>query len=86
MRTLVSTILVGISIAASPAFAQQHPWVPSDVYTGKVQNGYSFARTYGRMRAGDIVVPAARPAAKATDSLYDACSSSHAVFTCPGTF
>ena len=86
MRTLVSTVLVGICIAASPALAQQHPWVPGDVYTGKVQNGYSFARTYGRMRAGDIVVPAARPAAKAPDSLYDACGSSHAVFSCPGTF
>ena len=37
MRTLLSTVVVGIAIAASPALAQQHPWVPSYIYTGSVQ-------------------------------------------------
>jgi len=86
MRTLVSTFLVGICLAASPALAQQHPWVSSDVYTGRLTTGDSVARTYGRVFKGDIVVPAAKPAAKAIDELYDdACHSGHAVFSCPGT-
>jgi len=86
MRALVSTLLVGICIAASPALAQQHPWVSSNVYTGTVAAGDSLARTYGRVQKGDIVVPATRPAAKAAaDDLYgEACHSSHAVFSCPG--
>jgi len=86
MRTLISTALVGICLAASPALAQQHPWVGSDVYKGIVQNNDSVARAYGRVHKGDIVDPA-RPAAKtATDPLYDdACHSSHSVFSCPGT-
>jgi hypothetical protein len=33
MRTLVSTFLVGISLVAGPAMAQQNPWVASCVYT-----------------------------------------------------
>jgi len=87
MRILVSTFVVGICLAGSPALAQQHPWVSSDVYTGSLLNGDSMARTYGRAHRGDIVDPAARPAAKATtDELYDdACHSSHPVFACPGT-
>jgi hypothetical protein len=31
MRTLISTILVGATLVAGPALAQQHPWVPSGV-------------------------------------------------------
>jgi len=87
MRTLVTTFLVGICLAASPALAQQHPWVPSDVYTGSVQSGDWYARAYGRVHRGDSVAPAVRPGGKAaTDELYDdACHSGHAVFSCPGT-
>ena len=29
MRALVSAILVGATLVAGPAVAQQHPWVPS---------------------------------------------------------
>jgi hypothetical protein len=40
MRTLVSTILVGATLVAGPALAQQHPWVPSGVNaaTGSLSN------------------------------------------------
>jgi hypothetical protein len=41
MRTLVGTMLVGATLVASPALAQQHPWVPSGVnaITGSLPNG-----------------------------------------------
>jgi hypothetical protein len=41
MRTLVSTILVGVSLIAGPAFAQQNPWVPSGMNApvGSLPNG-----------------------------------------------
>ena len=41
MRTVVSTILVGATLVAGPALAQQHPWVPSGVNapTGSLPNG-----------------------------------------------
>jgi len=53
MRTLVSTFLVGISLAAvaAPALAQQHPWVPSDVYAGTVGYGQASQRHYQGLRA-----------------------------------
>ena len=39
MRTFViAPVVVGVLFAGA-ANAQQHPWVPSDVYTGKVYNG-----------------------------------------------
>lgn len=34
MRTLLSTVVVGVTLVAAPAFAQQHPWVASCVYAG----------------------------------------------------
>ena len=40
MRTLVSTALVGLTLVASPALAQQHPWVPSgEQSVGSLPNG-----------------------------------------------
>jgi hypothetical protein len=41
MRTLLSTILVGVGLLATPALAQQNPWVPSGVTEpiGKLPNG-----------------------------------------------
>jgi len=39
MRTFViATALVGAVLFTGAANAQQHPWVPSDVYTGKLYN------------------------------------------------
>jgi hypothetical protein len=58
MRTLVSTLLVGVCLVGSPALAQQHPWVPSCVYAGScmfpgnVRNGDLPARAYGHVRTG----------------------------------
>jgi hypothetical protein len=58
MRTLVSTFVVGVCLVAAPAFAQQHPWVPSCVYTegcmyqGSVPNGRAFIRSGDRLRTG----------------------------------
>lgn len=86
MRTLVSTVVIGICLAAAPALAQQHPWVPNGIHIGSLPNG-SMARAYGRVHRGDIVDPARRPAAKAAaDELHgDACNSRNAVFSCPGS-
>jgi len=41
MRKLIGPVLFGVLVAgfAGAANAQQNPWVPSDVYTGKVYNG-----------------------------------------------
>lgn len=39
MRTLLGTFLVGVSLVASPALAQQHPWVPSGTPVGSLPNG-----------------------------------------------
>jgi hypothetical protein len=41
MRKLVSTFLVGVSLVAGPALAQQHPWLPSGAAepTGSLPNG-----------------------------------------------
>jgi hypothetical protein len=87
MRTLVSTLLLGVCLVASPALAQQHPWVPSGMYTGSVTHGQAPARTYGRFSNGDIANSSGwRTGKPATDELYgDACNSSHAVFACPGS-
>jgi phage tail protein X len=87
MRTLVSTFLVGVCLVAGPALAQQHPLVPSGMYTGSLLDGDAPARAYGRIRSGDIVDSLGwRSGKPATDQLYDdACRSSHPVFSCPGT-
>jgi hypothetical protein len=87
MRTLVSTLLVGICLVAGPAFAQQNPWVPSGTYTGSLPNGDFPLRAYGRIRSGDVVDSVGwRTGKPATDELYDdACHSGRAVFACPGT-
>jgi len=41
MRSLVSTILVGATLVAGPALAQQNPWVPSGMNApiGSLPNG-----------------------------------------------
>ena len=39
MRTLLSTVLVGLTLAAAPAMAQQHPWLPSGTPAGSLPNG-----------------------------------------------
>ena len=54
MRILVSTLLVGVCLAAQPALAQQHPWVAGCVYAGSCfsGNGYALARAYGRFHSG----------------------------------
>jgi hypothetical protein len=86
MRTLVSSFLVGICFVASPALAQQHPWVPSGMYAASVPKANAPARTYGRAGRGDSVDSLGwRTGKPATDELYDdACHSSHPVFSCPG--
>jgi hypothetical protein len=71
MRTLVSTILVGLGLLASPALAQQHPWVPSGVTEpiGKLPNGDSVARHpwvpggvyVGKLPNGDDAYASSRP-------------------------
>lgn len=69
MRTLLSTILVGVGLLASPALAQQHPWAASCVYTnscvdtGSVAYGQASQRHYkvprgARGSASSIRVPA----------------------------
>jgi len=87
MRTLVSTFLVGVSLVAGPALAQQNPWVPSGIYTRSLPSGDAPARAYGRLRSGDIIDSSGwRTGRPTTDDLYgDACHSSHPVFSCPGT-
>jgi len=86
MRTLVSGFLVGVCLVASPALAQQHPWVPSGMYTASVPKANAPARSYGRAGRGDTVDPSGwRSGKPGTDELYDgACHSSHPVFSCPG--
>jgi hypothetical protein len=41
VRTLVSTIFVGVGLLASPALVHQHPWISSGVSEpiGKLPNG-----------------------------------------------
>jgi hypothetical protein len=48
MRALVSAILVGATLVAGPALAQQHPWVPSGVNApaGSLPNGDDPAVTH----------------------------------------
>jgi hypothetical protein len=87
MRTLVSTLLVGACFVTGPALAQQHPWVPSSVYTGNLSGGDALARAYGRVGSGNIVDTAGWHTRKSHgDDLYGySCRSSHAVFACPGS-
>jgi hypothetical protein len=92
MRTLLSTFFVGVCLVATPALAQQNPWVPSNVYNGTLFSGSASnsnvpARAYGRAHKGDTIDTSGwRTSKPATDELYDdACHSSHPVFSCPGT-
>ena len=58
MRTLVSTVFIGVSLMAAPAFAQQHPWVASCVYSsncgtswpGSLNNDQATARAHASHR------------------------------------
>jgi hypothetical protein len=76
MRTLVSTFLVGVSLVASPAMAQQNPWVASCVYTkscmdtGSVAYGQASRRHDNGLRAARgsvslirVPAPSAQPEA-----------------------
>jgi hypothetical protein len=87
MRTFISTLVLVTSIAAGPALAQQHPWVPSGMYTGNLPSGNASARAYGRISKGDVVDSVRWRTGKSNaDELYnDSCHSSHAVFACPGS-
>jgi hypothetical protein len=87
MRTLVSTIVVGVCLVGGPALAQQHPWVPSGTYTNNLQNGDAPARAYGRSSSGKIVDAVGWRSSKSqADELYDSsCNSSHPLFACPGS-
>ena len=90
MRTLVTTFALGVCLVAAPAMAEQHPWVPSDVYAGSVYTGSvstdaAPVGAYGRLRKGDTVEPGWRTARPVKDELHDeSCHSSHPVFSCPG--
>lgn len=50
MRTLIGTLLAGGVVVASPALAQQHPWVPSDVYTATLAYGHASQHHYNVYR------------------------------------
>jgi hypothetical protein len=54
MRTLVSSFIVGVCLVASPALAQQHPWVASCVYDGNcfgnIRHADASARADSRIR------------------------------------
>lgn len=87
MRTLLGTVLVGLSLAAAPALAQQHPWVPNGIYIGNVPDGAVAPAHSGGVHRGDIVDPARPPAAKAAtgDRGGDGRHSRHAAFSFPRT-
>ena len=38
-KFVIAPVIFGVIFAASTANAQQNPWVPSDVYTGKLYQG-----------------------------------------------
>jgi len=77
MRTLVSTALVGLALVATPALAQQHPWVPSGTPVYSQQNGDLAAVQHpwvpsayaGGLTSGDT--------ARAESSLRDAGARQH---------
>jgi hypothetical protein len=80
----LAVILITASGALS-ASAQQHPWVPSGMYTGSLPTRDAPIRAYGRVRTSDIVDSSGwRTGKPATDELYDACHNMRAVFSCPG--
>jgi len=87
MRTLVSTFLVGACFVAGPALAQQHPWVPSSVYTGNLSGGDAPAQAYGRVSSGNIVDTTGWNTRRSHgNEVYDdSCHDSYAVFGCPGS-
>ena len=56
MRTLFSTLVVGVSLVAAPALAEQHnPWVASCVYTKSCSDAGNVA--YGRASGRHYNVP-----------------------------
>ena len=71
MRTLIGTLLLGGLVVASPALAQQHPWVPSDVYNGNLTSGHTTQHHYTVPRgaqgsAASVRVPAPSTQPQAT--------------------
>jgi hypothetical protein len=54
MRKLVSIFLFAVSLIAGPAFAQQHPWVPSSVYAGTLSNDAPARASSRSIRGSDI--------------------------------
>jgi len=86
MRTLLGTFVFGVCIVASPALAQQHPWVPSGLSADSLSTGPARAQGYSRIRKGDVIGSSDwRTGKPASDELYDSCHSSHPVFACPGS-
>lgn len=88
MRTLVSTFVVGACLVAAPAFAQQHPWAPSSVYsqTGKADESAGsrqVERAYGRHEGS---VRSASHDAERDRGQVDkrGCIGTHPVYLCPG--
>jgi len=68
MRTLITTAFVGLALAASPAFAQQHPWVPSGEPVGSLPNGAPAVSQHPwvpSFYAGTGSLPNGEPAARA---------------------
>ena len=66
MRTRVATSVIGVSLLgmsliAGPAMAQQHPWVPSCVYEGGCWSVFSPPQAHAR--ASHPVRSADRPRA-----------------------
>lgn len=68
MRTLVSTTLVGLALVATPALAQQHPWVPSGTPVQTTQSGDPAAVQQHPWVSGSYAttsLPGSEPAARA---------------------
>lgn len=91
MRMFVSTFVVGACLVAAPAFAQQHPWVPSSVYSENGKAGAAVSnrhveRAYGRhdgaVRSGPREVE--RDGGKFDNRDTRGCIGTHPVYLCPG--
>jgi hypothetical protein len=68
-----ATILVIASGAFSSAMAQQHPWGPSDMYTGSLSTGDARPQVNSRIPRGDIVESSGwRTGKPVIGELYDA--------------
>ena len=66
MRTLIGTLIVGGLVVASPALAQQHPWVASDVYTSRladVHHHYNLPRGAQGSASVRVHAPSTQPQA-----------------------